>query len=73
MVYGVQVWGCATQQDRAIRKEAVAAFQKTQNKCLRKIMGGYKRSPTAALEREADVAPIELYMEEAILHRTRSI
>jgi hypothetical protein len=36
-------------------------------------MGGYKRSPTAALEREADVAPIELYMEEAILHRTRSI
>jgi len=36
-------------------------------------MGGYKRSLTIALEREADVTPIKLYIEEAILHRTRSI
>jgi len=36
-------------------------------------MGGYKRSLTIALEREEDVAPIRLYIEEAILYCTRSI
>ncbi|RKF79932.1 hypothetical protein GcM3_050028 [Golovinomyces cichoracearum] len=33
-----------------------------QNKCLRKITGGYKRTPISVLDREAGVAPIDIYI-----------
>jgi hypothetical protein len=40
-----------------------------QNECLRSIPGGYKRTPTVALEREACVPPLDLYTEATALQR----
>jgi hypothetical protein len=42
-----------------------------QNKCLRKITGGYKRTPSAALEREAGISPLDLYTEATAFQRPR--
>ena len=36
---------------------------KVQNTCLRRITGGYKRTPRLALEREINTIPISLYIE----------
>jgi hypothetical protein len=35
-----------------------------QNRCLRLIMGGYKRTPQAALERESGTLPLPLHLHE---------
>ena len=43
-----------------------------QNKCLRRITGGYKRTPVAALEGEAGVPPLDLYTEATALQRAAS-
>ena len=32
-----------------------------QNKCLRRITGAYKRTPVAALEKDSDILPIQMY------------
>jgi hypothetical protein len=42
-------------------KTTMAPIHLTQNACLRKITGGYKRTLRAALERESDIMPIDLY------------
>jgi len=46
-----------------------AATKNNPNKCLRSITGGYKRTPTVALEREAYVPPLDLYTEATALQR----
>jgi len=43
--------------------EVIQASEVFQNQCLRKVMGAYKRTPTAALERESNVLPVDLHME----------
>jgi hypothetical protein len=68
MLYGAQIWGT---QDTG---EGVAAgrlqpLKEIQNKCLRRVTGGYKRTPIAALEREADVSPLDLYADATALQR----
>jgi hypothetical protein len=40
-----------------------------QRKCLQQITGGYKRTPTATLEREAQVPPLNLYTDTIALQR----
>ena len=41
----------------------------SQNNCLRRITGGYKRTPRAALEREAAISPLDLYVKATALQR----
>ena len=63
MTYGSQVWG--VRHDGEPSKDKL--IQLVQNQCLRRIAGGYKRTPIAALERETAVPPIGLYMEARAL------
>ncbi len=62
MLYGSQVWGL--QDDRAPPAASlIKPLKCLQNRCLRKVMEAYKRTLTAALERESNVQPLDLYME----------
>ena len=68
MMYGAQAWSL---QDNSGQTASglLKPLKKVQNKCLRRITGGYKRTPTAALEREAQVQPLDLYAETIALQR----
>jgi hypothetical protein len=46
---------------KPLAKTTMAPIHLTQNACLRKLTGGYIRTPRAALERESDIMPIDLY------------
>jgi hypothetical protein len=73
MLYGVSVWGSTGKADKGIQITRLKEIRKVQNNCLRKIMGGYRRTPVAALEREAGVQPVDIYAEEMILRRTQAV
>ncbi|TQS38855.1 hypothetical protein Golomagni_00630 [Golovinomyces magnicellulatus] len=59
MLYGSQIWGRRS-DGQPIPKTLMGKLEKVQNKCLRKITGGYKRTPRAILEREANIPHIDL-------------
>jgi len=66
MLYGAQAW--STRPDGApLSQSLIKDLQKVQNQCLRRITGGYKRTPIAALERETGVPPVDLYLTERAL------
>ena len=54
--------GSGTQAKHNLRKIAVI-----QNQCLRRVLGAYRRTPTAALERESVIPPIAEYIETKTL------
>ena len=41
----------------------IKPLEKIQNKCLRKVIGAYKRTPRAVLEYKVNVPPLNLYMQ----------
>ena len=61
ILYGSQEWSMR-HDGRALAKATAAPIHKVQNECLRRVVGAYKRTPRAAVEREAQVMPIDLYM-----------
>ena len=67
MMYGAQVW--SIQEGETPKANAMRPLKTIQNKCLRSITGGYKRTPTVALEREAYVPSLDLYTEATALQR----
>src|SRR6266513_5741038 len=67
MVYGVHAWH--TGQNGKQMKANLQQLEKIQNKCLRRITGGYKRTPRAALEREAKIMPLDLYCDALIMNK----
>jgi hypothetical protein len=60
LLYGSQEWGIRP-DGKPLAKIIIASIHITQNVCLRKITGGYKRTSRAALKRETNVMPIDLY------------
>ncbi|KAF2174328.1 hypothetical protein K469DRAFT_648369, partial [Zopfia rhizophila CBS 207.26] len=62
ILYSAQIWG-TRDNGNLIVKNLVRPLQKTQNQCLRKIIGAYKRTPTAAIKREIAVPLITLYID----------
>ena len=64
---GVQLWYIGTDgnQDNANLRQ----LEKTQNKCQRRITAGYKRTPRAALQREARIQPLDIYSESIAMNR----
>ena len=68
LLYGAQEWSIRN-DGKPLAASTTDALGKVQNKCLRRITGGYKRTPRAALERETQVMPIDLYTEVAIGQR----
>ena len=62
ILYGSQVWG-VRDDGTSPAASLTRPLKCLQNRCLRRIMGAYKRTPTAALERESNVLPVDLHME----------
>jgi hypothetical protein len=72
MLYGSQVW--STQGNgELLPNSTIVPLQRVQNQCLRRITGAYKRTPTAALERETKTPPIALYTELTALQRASTV
>ena len=46
MMYGARIWG--SQDGKAVKASVMQPMKMVQNKCLRRITGGYKRTPMAA-------------------------
>jgi hypothetical protein len=67
MVYGIQSW--YTGQDGKKAKSNLQQLERIQNKCLRRITGGYKRTPRAALERETKIQPLDIYSDALAMNR----
>ena len=67
MVYGAQAW--FTGMNGKQMKSDLVQLEVIQNKCLRRITGGYKRTPREALEREAKVQPFSLYCDNLTMNR----
>ena len=68
MLYGAQVWALRDNGEPAA-SSLLQPLTAVQNRCLRRITGGYKRTPIAALEREAQVPPLDLYTDTIALQR----
>jgi hypothetical protein len=62
LLYGAQEWSTRA-AGKALPKGRIKPLEKIQNHCLRRITGGYKRTPRAALEKEAHVMPLDLYLD----------
>lgn len=62
MTYGSQIWAVA-EDGHATPETRLSKIRTTQNKCLKRIMGAYKRTPTAAVERESGTPPITEYIQ----------
>ncbi|TQS35012.1 hypothetical protein Golomagni_04582 [Golovinomyces magnicellulatus] len=62
MTYGSQIWG-NQKNGQQISKNLLGQLTKVQNNCLRKITGGYKRTPIPILEREAAIPPLDLHLQ----------
>jgi hypothetical protein len=61
MTYGSQVWTARPGQEISTTNKLVP-LATIQNKCLRKVMGAYERTPVAAIERESEVPPLDLHI-----------
>jgi hypothetical protein len=77
MLYGAQIWGVRNDGEPAA-PTLLQPLRTIQNRCLRNITGAYRRTPTAALERETDTPPIDLYIDKvatqhAISTRTHAV
>jgi hypothetical protein len=72
MLYGSQVWG-ARDDGEPIAKSTLQPIQAIQNKCLRRVTGGYKRTPVAALEKETGVPPCDIYIDTIALQRAITV
>jgi hypothetical protein len=60
MLYGSQVWSMQGNGE-PLPNTSIKPLQGVHNRCPRRITGGYKRTPTAALERETMIPPIALH------------
>jgi hypothetical protein len=70
MLYGAQIWGVQSNGQQLPQSQIL---ERIQNKCLRQIAGAYKRTPIAALERETDISPLNLYLDTQAQQRQLNI
>src|SRR5438270_10415222 len=61
-MYSSQVWS-ARSKDKIASQRKLQPLAVVQNKYIRKVIGAYKRTPVAAVEREAEVPPLDLYIK----------
>ena len=72
MLYGAQIWGIGL-NGKPLAKSSLVPLEKLQNQCLCKITGAYKRTPHTALEREAAVPPLDVYIEATAMQRASTV
>lgn len=63
LLYGAQEWATRDACDNPVKARLIP-LEKVQLANLRRIAGGYKRTPRIAIEREMHVPPIDLYVKE---------
>ena len=66
MLHGAQVWG-VRDDGGTPAKSLLEPLRKVQNRCLRRVTGAYQRTLIAAIEKEAAIPPIQLYIESTAL------
>jgi hypothetical protein len=62
ILYGAREWSIRVAREPK-REGKTHSLETIQNTCLRTITGGYQRTPRALLEREAQVPPLDIYLE----------
>jgi hypothetical protein len=67
MMHGIQSWYIGPDGKQATGR--LKQLELVQNKCLRRITGGYRRTPRAALERETRIPPLDVYSESVAMNR----
>jgi len=66
MLYGSDFQVGGLQDDGAPPAASlIKSLKCLQNRCLRKVMGAYKRTPTAALKQESNVQSLDLKFSKA--------
>ena len=70
MTYGSSIWAMG-ETEKGPPKSLLKPLQKVQTACLRSITGGYKRTATVLLEKEANIPPLQLYIEAAAIQRAQ--
>jgi exonuclease III len=68
ITYGSQIWA-AKGASGPQRSTWLDPIRKTQNKCLRRAMGAYRRTGTHMVERESDTIPLPLYIDALAAQR----
>jgi hypothetical protein len=63
LVYRAAIWHTPTKDSNRKAKGLAAKLQPIQNKCLQIVTGAYQATLTQALETEAYVPPIDLYLD----------
>jgi hypothetical protein len=66
LLYGSQEWSIQLLN----KKQCLTPLETIQNKCLRQVTGGYKRTPRIALEKETNIPPLRLYIKAVAEQRT---
>jgi hypothetical protein len=61
MTSGAEIWSI-NRSGNQIERSKITQLKTTQNRCLRRVTGAYKRAPVAAIERELRIPPIDLCM-----------
>ena len=72
MLYSSQIWGLGL-SSKVLLKSALVPLAKLQNKCLRRTTGAYRRTPRAALEREAAVPLLDVYIDTTAMQRAATV
>ena len=65
LLYGSQEWSTRLLD----KKHILTPLETIQNECLRRVTGGYKRTPRAVLEKETNIPPLRLYIKAAAEQR----
>jgi len=72
MLYGAQIWGLKL-NGKPIAKSSLTLLDKLQNQYLRRITGAYKRTLRAAMEREAVVLLLDVYIDTTAIQRAATV
>ena len=60
ITYGCGIWA-GGEKGEGLQERTLRPLAKLRNKCLRRITGAYKRTPAAALEKDSNIPPAQLY------------
>jgi hypothetical protein len=72
LLYGAATWAVRDNGEPAA-ESLLRPLKQVQNKCIRRVTGAYKRTPIAAVEREAEIPPLDLHADVvALRHAART-
>ena len=70
MVYGCKVWAKVDGIDKHASSQ-IKKLEELQTKALRRITGAYKSVPAQVLQQEADIPPMDLYIQQVALDQSK--